>query len=281
MHKEHFCTTEPPQKITEMLRKCHGKSRKITEGFFHATHRNTGSPALGVPTANALRGQYPVMWHAHKKVHWRYVDGMGTVSMDPPCTGVAQVGDSGEKFPCAPCYEVPRHPTMCKWMREERHADLGTPLFKLGFLKLAKRADAHRADKHSAVRVLHHVSNVCETLVQKCDAHKALILAIGADDRPLASRRAARLIAARQSVAAVLDDMSKVIKVRCDTEKDRDLVALVAIGIGGSRALCALNHAGHLPSKDVSKDRLRLDPPLLLDRPPTADFIVSGGQFGG
>ena len=44
MRKEHFCTTETPQKITEMPRKItenHGKSRKITEnhgksrkGFF-------------------------------------------------------------------------------------------------------------------------------------------------------------------------------------------------------------------------------------------------------
>ena len=191
------------------------------------------------------------------------------------CTGVARVGESGQKLLCTPCYEVPRHPTMCKWMREQRNADSGTPHFKLGFLKLAKHADAHRADKHSAVRVLRHVSNVCETLVQKCDADKALIVAIGADDRPLASRRAARLIAAGQSAAAVLDNMSKAIKVRSYTEKDRDLAALVAIGIGGSRALCALNHTGHLPSKDVSEDRLSLDPPLLPNCPPTADFIVS------
>ena len=31
MHKEHSCTTETPQKITEISWKCHGKSRKITE----------------------------------------------------------------------------------------------------------------------------------------------------------------------------------------------------------------------------------------------------------
>ena len=31
MHKEHFCTTETPQKITEISRKCHGKSRTIAE----------------------------------------------------------------------------------------------------------------------------------------------------------------------------------------------------------------------------------------------------------
>ena len=55
MHKELFCTTETPQKITEISRKCHGKSRKITEnhgksrkiteGFFQANHGNSRSPA--------------------------------------------------------------------------------------------------------------------------------------------------------------------------------------------------------------------------------------------
>ena len=36
-----------------------------------------GALPLGVPNANALRGKYPIMRHAHEKVHWRYVDGMG------------------------------------------------------------------------------------------------------------------------------------------------------------------------------------------------------------
>ena len=55
MHKEHFCTTETPQKITEISRKYHGKSRKITdnhgkspkitEGFFEANHGNSRIPA--------------------------------------------------------------------------------------------------------------------------------------------------------------------------------------------------------------------------------------------
>ena len=54
MHKEHFCTTETPQKITEISRKYHGKSRKITEnhgksqkiteGFFQANHGNSRIP---------------------------------------------------------------------------------------------------------------------------------------------------------------------------------------------------------------------------------------------
>ena len=143
---------------------------------------------------------------------------------------------------------------MCVWMREERNADSSTPHFKLGFLNLTKRANGYRADKRNAVQVLQRVSDICQTLVQKCDAHKTLILAVGADNRPLASRRAARLIASGQSAAAVLQDMSKAIQVRLYNDMHRDLSCLVAIGTGGSRTLSALNRAGYLPSADVCKD---------------------------
>ena len=124
---------------------------------------------------------------------------------------------------------------MCAWMREERNADSSTPHIKLGFLNLTKCANGYRVDKRNVVQVLQWVSDVCQTLVQKCDAHKAPILAIGADNRPLASRRAARLFASGQSAAAVLEDMSKAIQVRSYNDTDRDLSCLVAIGIGGSR----------------------------------------------
>ena len=81
---------------------------------------------MGIPNANALRGKYPVIRHAYEKFHWSYVDGMGIVSLDPPLAGKARFGDSGEKFPCNPCYEVPRNKALCKWMREEGNADSGT-----------------------------------------------------------------------------------------------------------------------------------------------------------
>ena len=61
-----------------------------------------------------------------------------------------------------------------KWMREERNADSSTPHFKLGFLKLAKRAYAHGADKQIAIKALHRVSHCCETLVQKNVMHTRL-----------------------------------------------------------------------------------------------------------
>ena len=85
-----------------------------------------GAPPLGIPNTNALRSKYPVMRHAYEKVHSRYVDGMGIVSLDPPCTGKACFGDFGEKLPYNPCYEVPRNKAPCKWMREERNTDSGT-----------------------------------------------------------------------------------------------------------------------------------------------------------
>ena len=121
---------------------------------------------LGFPNANASRGKYPTMRHAYEKVHTRYVDGMGIVSLDPPCTGRAHFGKLGEKLPCNVCYEVPHNKTFCKWMHEKSNADSGTDHFKLGFLNLAKRANAHCADKNTAIKALRHVLDVCETSVQ-------------------------------------------------------------------------------------------------------------------
>ena len=63
MHKEHFSTTETPQKITEISPKCHGKSRKITEGFFQAPITEIVE-ALMRPTFWSFRGRRGVGWGA-------------------------------------------------------------------------------------------------------------------------------------------------------------------------------------------------------------------------
>ena len=91
-------------------------------------------------------------------------------------------------------------------MREEHTANSSIVHWKLGFLKLAECAAADRAQKRATVRELRRMFDACQTVVQTCDAHKPLILAIGQDKRPLALRRAARLIAAGPSAAAVLED---------------------------------------------------------------------------
>ena len=93
--------------------------------------------------------------------------------------------------------------------------------------------------------------------MQKCDVHKALVPAIGQDKRPLASRRAARLIAAiaaiaaKESAAAVLQDMAKAIQVKMYSNDDHDLACLAAISIGGSRLLCVccVVSIGHCPAR--------------------------------
>ena len=74
-----------------------------------------------------LRSKYPIMRHAHEKVHSRYMDGMGVQSVDPPCTGAALIGDSGEQLPCVPCAAPPSHPTMCVWMRNVRSSQKQQP----------------------------------------------------------------------------------------------------------------------------------------------------------
>ena len=234
-----------------------------------------GALPLGVPSSIALRGRFPLMRHSHEKVHWIYVDGVGCFLRDPPCKGEAQVDDNGHLMPCTPCEALPRDPTMFKWMREERTTDSSTEHWKVGFLKLSERAPGHLAEKRVVVRELRRVSDVCQTLVQKRDAHKALILAIGQEKRPLASRRAARLIAAGPSAAAVLEDMSKAIQVKLYSKDDRDLPCLAAIGIGGSRLLCALNRAGHLPSEDVSRGHAVWSRPCVRTRRPQLNSLCS------
>ena len=82
------------------------------------------------------------------------MDGVGCFSRDPPCKGEAQVDDSGHLMPCTPCEALPRDPTMCKWMREERTADSSTEHWKLGFLQLSERATGHRVEKRAVFREL-------------------------------------------------------------------------------------------------------------------------------
>ena len=59
MHKELFCTTETPQKITEISRKCHGKSRKITEN--HGKSRKGFSRPI-TEIVEALCSEWDGVW---------------------------------------------------------------------------------------------------------------------------------------------------------------------------------------------------------------------------
>ena len=63
--------------------------------------------------------------------------------------------------------------------------------------------------------------------------------------------------------------------MRSYNETDHDLVCVVAMGIGGSRALCTLHRAGRLPSEDVFRNHLHLNPPLQPNRTAMVEFIVS------
>ena len=113
-----------------------------------------------------------------------------------------------------------------------------------------------RQDKHQLVKELQHVSTICDGLERKCDANKALLIAVGNNERPLAPRRAGQLIAEGHSPEAVLANLAKGIHMRMYTTVDYDLAALASIGIGGLRLSTAMNPRGHTPAKDTVRNRL-------------------------
>ena len=91
---------------------------------------------------------------------------------------------------------------------------------------------------------------------RKCDANKALLIAVGNNEKPLAPRRAGRFIAEGHNLEAVLGDLAKGIQIRMYTTADYDLAALAFIGIGGLRLSTAMNRRGHTPAKDTVLNRL-------------------------
>ena len=54
-----------------------------------------GALPPGIPNANAICSRHPTMRHAYEKIHRMYVDGMGILSLDPPCTRLAHYGEFG------------------------------------------------------------------------------------------------------------------------------------------------------------------------------------------
>ena len=120
MHKEHFCTTETPQKITEISRKYHGKSRKITEnhgksrkGFFRPITEIVESLVNGQQTALCTTD-------GHLVGHWNWVKKGGWGGYATPLVPMPH-GHCHKRLPC--CANLPIFP---RWPR--RHSNCGVPI---------------------------------------------------------------------------------------------------------------------------------------------------------
>ena len=61
---------------------------------------------FGIKDAIHLCRAYPLLHQGHEKASWRLVDGLGSESVDPPCTGEGSYESMGCIVPCSPCAGV-------------------------------------------------------------------------------------------------------------------------------------------------------------------------------
>jgi hypothetical protein len=139
---------------------------------------------FGFGSAADLRKSYPLLRHGHEKVPWRYVDGIGLFATDPICSGSGIAQSDGSMQPCKPCECTRSLPRLVNWIKDARMATEGTQNWKLGFQQMTEKLAGHRNDKRSAIQQLSRVVTKCDKLLTHCQEYKALVLAIGQDDRP-------------------------------------------------------------------------------------------------
>ena len=109
---------------------------------------------------------------------------------------------------------------------------------------------------------------------QRCETYKALAVAIAEDDRPLAGRRAARLLQAGWAPAKVLRHPCDAWSVQSWDDQDKDAAALAALGVGGPKLLQALKKAGYLPSYDTGRRHVEGAPPVRRNEPPRLPWLL-------
>ena len=93
------------------------------------------------------------------------------------------------------------------------------------------------------------------------------------DDRPLAGRRAARLLQAGLALAKLLGHLCDALCMQSWDDEDRDAAALATLGVGGPKLLQALNNAGYLPSYDTGRRRAEGAPRVRPNEPPGVPWL--------
>ena len=109
---------------------------------------------------------------------------------------------------------------------------------------------------------------------RRCETYKALAVAIAEDDRPLAGRRAARLLQASWAPAKVLGHLCDAWSVQSWHAQNRDAAALAAFGVGGPKPLQALNNAGYLLSYDTGRRHVEGAPRFRPNELPSLPWLL-------
>ena len=141
------------------------------------------------------------------------------------------------------------------------------PHYRQGPHVLSRRLNEANDRGYVAQETLGQLQEDLHQFRQRCETYKALAVAIAEDDRPLAGRRAARLLQAGWAPAKLLGHVCDAWSVQSLNDQDRDAAALAALGVGGPKLLHALNNTGYLPSYDTGRRHVEGAPRFRRNEP--------------
>ena len=227
-------------------------------------------------TLQQLRRMYPVMRGNYEKPPWEFCDRRGLFALD--CRTDGRWDDlAGRYGPCLPCLDLlsGKHAARLKgWMNTAVDPKDTKPHYRQGPHILSRRLNEANDRGYVAQETMGQLQEDLHQFRQRCETYKALAVAIAEDDRPLAGRRAARLLQAGWAPAKVLGHLCDAWSVQSWDDQDRDAAALAALGVGGPKLLQALNNAGYVPSYDTGRRHAEGAPRVRPNEPPGLPWLL-------
>ena len=127
------------------------------------------------------------------------------------------------------------------WMDNAMQPTATEPHYRTALVVTVDRLNEGNDNKLVAQEALGCLHEDLHRFRQRCETYKALGVALAADDRPLAGRRAARLLQAGWTPLKVLGHLCDAWSVSSWDAQDRHAAALAALGAGGPKLLHALS----------------------------------------
>ena len=161
---------------------------------------------MQAPTLQQQRRMYPVMRGNYEKPPWEFCNRRGLFALD--CRTDGHWNDiAGRYGPCLPYLDLlsGKHAArLNSWMNIAIDPRDTEPLYRQGPHVLSRRLNEANDRGYVAQETLGQLQEDLQKFRQRCDTYKVLVVAIAEDDRPLAGRRAARLLQAGWAPAKVL-----------------------------------------------------------------------------
>ena len=189
------------------------------------------------PTLQQLRRMYPIMRGNYEKPPWELCDRRGLFALDCRADGCWDL-IAGRYCPFLPCRDLlsGKHAARLNgWMNTAIDPKGTETHYKHGPHVLSRRPKEANDTRYVAQETLGELQEGLHKLRQHRKIYKALAVTIAEDDRPLAGRRAARLLQAGWALAKVLGHLCDAWSVKSWDAQDRDATALAALGVGGPK----------------------------------------------